>query len=88
VLNVNFFIGLEKVADTEEFSATPLAPFAGDTEDIVGNVVSSFFAVTVTSPGVSPPQPTRLRLANNAAVNAAAETLDLTFLVGIWDVLK
>ena len=88
VLTVNFFIGLEKVADTEEFSATPLAPFAGDVEDTVGSVVSIFFALTATSPGVSPPQPNRLRLANNAAVNAPVETLDLTFLFGMWEALK
>jgi hypothetical protein len=40
VVSVEFVIGSEKVADTEELSATPVAPFAGDVEDTVGGVVS------------------------------------------------
>src|SRR4029079_5023273 len=33
-------IGSEKVAETEELSATPVAAFAGEVEDTVGGVVS------------------------------------------------
>lgn len=40
VVRVAFVIASEKVADTEEFSATPVAPFAGDVADTVGGVVS------------------------------------------------
>ncbi len=38
-------IASEKLADTEEFSATPLAPLAGEVEDTVGGVVSGAAAV-------------------------------------------
>jgi hypothetical protein len=40
VVSVEFVIASEKVADTEEFSATPLAAFAGDVADTIGAVVS------------------------------------------------
>ena len=40
VVSVEFVIGLEKVADIEEFVATPVVPCAGDTADTVGGVVS------------------------------------------------
>jgi len=45
VLSVEFVIASEKLADTEEFSATPLAPLTGDVEDTVGGVVSGAAAV-------------------------------------------
>ena len=37
---VALFIGSEKVADTEEVVATPVAALAGDVEDTVGGVKS------------------------------------------------
>ena len=77
VLSVEFVIVREKVADTEVFSATPVAPLAGDVEDTVGSVV--LVTVTAESPGCSPPQPKRLRVANRAAAKAAEEILDLIF---------
>jgi hypothetical protein len=40
LVSVAFVIASEKVADTEEFSATPIAPFAGDVADTIGGVVS------------------------------------------------
>jgi hypothetical protein len=40
VVRVEFLIASEKVADTEEFSATPVSAFAGDMADTVGGVVS------------------------------------------------
>jgi len=40
VVSVELVIGSEKVADTEEFSATPVTPFNGEVEDTVGGVVS------------------------------------------------
>ncbi len=40
VLSVELVIGSEKFADTEEFSVTPVAAFAGDVSDTVGGVVS------------------------------------------------
>jgi hypothetical protein len=40
LVSVEFVIASEKVADTDEFSATPVAAFAGDVEDTVGGVVS------------------------------------------------
>lgn len=39
-VSVEFVIASEKVADTEEFSATPLAPSAGEVAETVGGVVS------------------------------------------------
>jgi len=48
-VSVELVIGSEKVADTEEFSATPVAAFAGDVDDTVGGVVSG--------PAGSPPPP-------------------------------
>src|SRR5882672_10739309 len=45
VLSVELVIASEKVADTEEFSATPVAALAGDVEDTVGGVVSGAAAV-------------------------------------------
>ena len=45
VFNVEFVIGSEKVADIEEFVATPVATFAGDVVDTVGGVVSGAAAV-------------------------------------------
>jgi hypothetical protein len=44
-VSVELVIGSEKVADTEEFSATPAAAFAGDMADTVGGVVSGAAAV-------------------------------------------
>jgi hypothetical protein len=40
VVSVELSIGSEKVADTEEFSVTPVALFAGEVADTVGGVVS------------------------------------------------
>jgi hypothetical protein len=40
VVRVEFLIASEKVADTEEFSATPVSAFAGDVADTIGGVVS------------------------------------------------
>jgi hypothetical protein len=45
VVSVEFVIASEKVADTEEFSATPLAAFAGDVADTIGAVVSGIVPV-------------------------------------------
>jgi hypothetical protein len=77
-LSVEFVIASEKVADTEEFSATPAAALAGDVSDTVGGVVSevvvavvSGMAEVVFSGGVScplpAPQPNRLKLATSRA---------------------
>jgi hypothetical protein len=44
-VSVELVIGSEKVADTGEFSATPVATFAGDITDTVGGVVSGAAAV-------------------------------------------
>ncbi len=41
VVNVEFVIASEKLADTEAFSAAPVAAFAGDAEETIGGVVSS-----------------------------------------------
>ena len=40
LVSVEFVIASEKVAEIEEFSAAPVAPFAGDVADTVGGVVS------------------------------------------------
>ena len=45
VVSVELVIASENVADTEEFSATPVAAFAGDVADTVGGVVSGAAAV-------------------------------------------
>jgi hypothetical protein len=45
VLKVAFVIVSEKVADTGEFSATPVAAFAGEVADTVGGVISRTAAV-------------------------------------------
>jgi hypothetical protein len=45
VVNVEFVIASEKVAEIEEFSATAVAAFAGDMETTVGGVVSGAAAV-------------------------------------------
>ena len=45
VFSVELVIASEKLADTEEFSAMPVAAFAGDVEDTVGRVVSGAAAV-------------------------------------------
>ena len=45
VFRVELVIASEKLADTEEFSAMPVAVFAGDVEDTVGRVVSGAAAV-------------------------------------------
>jgi hypothetical protein len=45
VLSVEFVMASEKVAETEEFSAMPVAALAGDVEDTVGGVVSGAAAV-------------------------------------------
>ena len=45
VFSVEFVIASEKVADTEEFSATPVAAFAGNVADTIGGVVSGAAAV-------------------------------------------
>ena len=44
-VSVELVIASEKVADTEEFIATPVAAFAGDMEDTVGGDVSRTAAV-------------------------------------------
>ena len=86
VLSVELVIAPENVADTEVFSATPVAPLAGYVEDTVGSGV--LVKATAVSPGCSPPQPNRLRVANRAVANAAAETLDLIFWFSMWEALK
>lgn len=45
VVSEALVIASEKVADKEEFSATPVAPFAGEVADTVGGVVSGAAAV-------------------------------------------
>jgi len=45
VLSVEFVIASEKVAETDEFRAMPLAALAGELEDTVGGVVSGADAV-------------------------------------------
>ena len=40
LVSVEFVIASEKLADTDEFSAIPVAAFAGDMLDTVGGVVS------------------------------------------------
>jgi hypothetical protein len=45
VFSVEFVIASEKFADTEEFSATPVAAFAGNVADTIGGVVSGAAAV-------------------------------------------
>jgi hypothetical protein len=45
VFSVELVIASEKLAETEEFSAMPVAAFAGDVEDTVGRVVSGAAAV-------------------------------------------
>ena len=45
VVNVEFVIASEKVAEIEEFSATAVAAFGGDMETTVGGVVSGVAAV-------------------------------------------
>ena len=45
VLSVEFVIASEKVAETEEFSAMPVAAMAGEGVDTVGGVVSGSAAV-------------------------------------------
>ena len=45
VLSEELFIASENVADTAGFSATPVAPLAGDVADTVGGVVSGAAAV-------------------------------------------
>ena len=40
VMSVELSIASEKVADTEAFSVTPVAPLSGEVEDTVGGVVS------------------------------------------------
>jgi hypothetical protein len=53
VFSVELVIASVKVADTEEFSARPVAPLAGDVEDTVGGVVSATVGVPVTIAGVN-----------------------------------
>jgi hypothetical protein len=45
VFNVEFVIASEKVAETEELSAMPVAALAGEVADTVGGVVSGTAAV-------------------------------------------
>jgi hypothetical protein len=45
VLSVEFVMASEKVADTDEFNATPTAKLAGETADTVGGVASTIPAV-------------------------------------------
>ena len=45
VLSEEFFIASEKVADTDAFSTTPVAPLVGDMATTVGGVVSGTAAV-------------------------------------------
>src|SRR5260370_37109672 len=45
LVSVEFVIASEKVADSEELSARPVAPLAGDVVDTVGGVVSGAAAV-------------------------------------------
>jgi hypothetical protein len=53
VVSVELSIASEKVAETEEFSATPVAAFDGDVEDTVGGVISAVEMDPVTIPGAS-----------------------------------
>ena len=90
VVNVEFVIDLEKVAETEAFGATPVAPIDGDTSDTVGGVVSAeevmgaptFPSTTGGSPPPPPPQPNRLRLASrHAEENMRAKIVALVDLI-------
>jgi hypothetical protein len=88
VLSVTLVIGSEKFADTEEFSVTPVAAFAGEVADTVGGVVSAAVGVGVVPPGANsgggspapPPQPNRPRLANSVAKKMPAEIRALILL--------
>ena len=89
VLSVELVIASEKVADTEPFSAMPVAALAGDVEDTVGGVESAIGAVVTTvgvvsgacsAPPPPCPQPSSARLANRdirVAEKMRAETRDL-----------
>ena len=67
LFSVVFVITTEKVAATEEFSAIPVAPLIGEVAVTVGAVACATSSVTEMSPGDSPPQPNKDRLANRAA---------------------
>ena len=93
VLIEELIIASEKVADTEEFGATPVSAFDGDVSETVGGVVSEAVGeggeVTLvvintgedSAPPPPAPQPDRLKLATSrAAEKIPAEILALTFL--------
>ena len=79
VVSVELVIGSEKLADIDEFRATPVAAFDGEVSDTVGGFVSEIVdADEVDSPGTSsgdapppppPPQPNRLTCASKIAKN-------------------
>jgi hypothetical protein len=54
VVSVEFVIASENVADTEEFSATPAAAFAGEVTETVGGVVSGATAVVKVHAELAP----------------------------------
>jgi len=87
--SVDLVIVSEKVADTEEFIATPVWAFDGDVAETVGGDVSTGAVGEVTEkPGnigdcssPAPPQPDKLRLANSARVSRRQKCEDLTLIV-------
>ena len=91
--SVALVIALEKVADTEEFSATPVTALSGDVPETIGGVVSGAGGIVAppmfpTTNGATsaapppPPQPNRLRLASrHAKENMCAKILDPMFLL-------
>ena len=74
VVNVALVIGLEKVADIEEFSATPVATLAGAVADTVGGVVS----------GTAPVVKFQVKLAANGL---PAESFAPVVMVAVYGVL-
>ena len=74
VVSEALVIGSEKVADTEVFSATPVAAFAGDVADTVGGVVS----------GTAPVAKFQVKLAASAL---PAEFVAPVVIVAVYGVL-
>jgi hypothetical protein len=78
MFSVALVIASEKVADTEEFGATPVAALSGDVSETIGGVVSASarWRTRALSSGACsppPPQPTRPRLANSIAETMPVE---------------
>ena len=75
VVSVEVVIGLEKVADTEEFNATPVVATMGDVEDTVGGVVSGAAAVVKDQE-------------KSAAIGLPAASATRLVMVAVYPVLK